>query len=101
VRMEFAYDGGGMAKGGTVTLYTDGKKIGEGRVDKTHPGSFSLDETIDVGNDFGSPVTTDYPARKKFNGEINWVEIASDKDAVNNNHMLSPEELYRLTMAGQ
>ncbi|MEI7989405.1 MAG: arylsulfatase, partial [Chloroflexota bacterium] len=42
VRMEFAYDGGGMAKGGTVTLYSDGKKIGEGRVDKTHPGSFSL-----------------------------------------------------------
>ena len=28
VRMEFAYDGGGMGKGGTVTLYYDGKEVG-------------------------------------------------------------------------
>ncbi len=32
VRMEFAYDGGGLGKGGTVSLYLDGDKIGEGRV---------------------------------------------------------------------
>ena len=25
VRMEFAYDGGGLGKGGNVTLYVDGK----------------------------------------------------------------------------
>jgi len=30
VRMEFAYDGGGLAKGGIVTLYIDGQKTGEG-----------------------------------------------------------------------
>ena len=29
VRMEFAYAGGGLGKGGTVTLYVDGKKVGE------------------------------------------------------------------------
>ena len=29
VRMEFAYDGGGPAKGGTVSLYVDGEKTGE------------------------------------------------------------------------
>ncbi len=29
VRMEFAYDGGGLAKGGTVTLYVDGNAVGE------------------------------------------------------------------------
>ncbi len=49
VRMEFAYDGGGLGKGGTVTLYLDGVKVGEGRVDATVPVIFSADETIDVG----------------------------------------------------
>ena len=56
VRMEFDYDGGGLAKGGTVTLYVDGNKVGEGRVDQTEPIVFSADETFDVGNEFGSPV---------------------------------------------
>ncbi len=30
VRMEFAYDGGGLAKGGDVTLYVDGAQGGRG-----------------------------------------------------------------------
>ena len=30
VRMEFAYAGGGLGKGGKVSLYIDGKKVGEG-----------------------------------------------------------------------
>ena len=41
VRMEFAYDGGGLGKGGTVTLYVDGDKVGDGRVDATVPMVFS------------------------------------------------------------
>ena len=53
VRMEFAYDGGGLAKGGNVTLYVDGEKVGEGRVDATVPMIFSADETSDVGRDTG------------------------------------------------
>ena len=57
VRMEFKYDGGGLAKGGTVMLYVDGKKIGEGRVEQTEPMIFSADETCDVGKGIGSPVT--------------------------------------------
>ena len=35
VRMEFAYAGGGLGKGGTVTLFVDGKKVGEGKVAAT------------------------------------------------------------------
>ena len=61
--MEFAYDGGGLGKGGTVTLYIDGDAVGEGRVEQTEAFLFSADETCDVGNEFGSPVTTDYGAR--------------------------------------
>src|SRR5206468_9022354 len=51
LRMEFAYDGGGLAKGGTVMLYVDGDKVGEGRVEGTIPMVFSADETMDVGRD--------------------------------------------------
>jgi arylsulfatase len=101
LRMEFKYDGGGLAKGGTVTLYVDGKKAGEGRVDQTEPFIFSADETCDLGNEFGSPVTYDYPARKKFSGEVNWVEIDVDKDAEDLDHLISPEERLRVAMAIQ
>ena len=59
--MEFAYDGGGLAKGGTVTLYVDGDKVGEGRVEGTVPMVFSADETADVGSDNGlAGVSDDY-----------------------------------------
>ena len=101
VRMEFGYDGGGLARGGTVTLYVDGKKTGEGRVEHTEPMVFSADETCDVGDDFGSPVTYDYPADKKFSGEVNWVEIDVDKDAVNLDHLITPEQRLNLAMAQQ
>jgi arylsulfatase len=99
--MEFKYDGGGLAKGGTVTLYVDGQKVGEGRVDQTEPLVFSADETCDVGNEFGSPVTPDYPPNKKFSGDVNWVEIDIDKDAEDLDHLISPEERLRVAMAIQ
>ena len=60
VRMEFGYDGGGLGKGGTVTLYVDGNPVGEGRVEATVPMVFSADETADVGRDTASPVSDDY-----------------------------------------
>ena len=65
VRVEFAYDGGGLGKGGTVTLYVDGQQVASGRVPRTHPLSFSLDETTDVGRDTGAPVSPDYPRRRQ------------------------------------
>jgi arylsulfatase len=63
VRMEFAYDGGGLGKGGTATLYVDAKKVGEGRIGRTHAFFFSMDETMDVGCDVGEPVSEDYDPR--------------------------------------
>lgn len=102
VRMEFAYDGGGLAKGGTVTLYVDGQKAGEGRVDRTEPIIFSADETCDVGFEAGSPVTYDYPTpHGKFSGDVNWVQIDVDKDAEDADHVISPEERLRVAMAIQ
>jgi hypothetical protein len=58
VRMEFASDGGGLGKGGSVALYVDGEQVGEGRVDGTVQMLFSADETTDVGSDTASPSAT-------------------------------------------
>ena len=69
VRMEFAYDGGGLGKGGTAILYVDGKKVGEGKVPATEILLFSADEGCDVGVDTGSPVSPDYGSRgNEFTG---------------------------------
>jgi arylsulfatase len=100
VRMEFKYDGGGLAKGGLVSLYVDGTKDGEGRVDVTAPMIFSSDETCDVGKEAGSPVSPDYgPTGNEFGGEVNWVQIDLEKD--DHDHLISPEERFKLAMARQ
>lgn len=72
VKFDFAYDGGGVGKGGLGTLYIDGKKVGEGRIDRTQPGIFSADETADVGIDLATPVVERIgaEAQSKFNGSI-------------------------------
>jgi arylsulfatase len=101
VRMEFTYDGGGIAKGGLVTLYVGGQKVGEGRVDRTEPAVFSADETLDIGDEFGSPVTPDYPEDKKFSGDVNWGAIDVDKDAEDFDHLITPEERLKIAMALQ
>jgi arylsulfatase A-like enzyme len=75
IRVEFKYDGGGLAKGGTVTLFVNDKKVGEGRVDKTIFGRFSADETFDTGLDTGSPVSERYQSPFRFMGTLNKIEI--------------------------
>jgi arylsulfatase len=84
-----------------VTLYIDGKKAGEGRVERTEPLIFSADETCDVGTEFGSPVTHDYPEPRRFTGEVNWVEIDVDKDAIDLDHLITPAERLQVAMAMQ
>ena len=51
IRLEFAYDGGGLGKGGTGTLFVNGKKVAQGRIENTQPIIFSGDEGADVGED--------------------------------------------------
>jgi arylsulfatase len=100
VRMEFAYAGGGLAKGGQVTLYVDGQPVGTGQLPATQPLIFSADETCDVGNETGSTVTPDYTAEtSKFNGVINWIQL--DQGADDHDHLISPEERLNLAMARQ
>jgi arylsulfatase len=101
VRMEFDYDGGGIAKGGAVTLFVDGEPVGQGRVEQTEPFVFSADETCDVGDEFGSAVTDDYPVVRRFNGTIDWVEIDVAAGAADADHYISPEQRLRLVVGLQ
>jgi hypothetical protein len=102
VRMEFAYDGGGLALGGTVSLYVDGEKNGEGRVERTVPMVFSLDDKTDVGGDRGTPVTDDYRSRDSaFNGQIKWIQLDIGDDAQDADHLITPDERFHLAVAMQ
>ena len=100
VRMEFAYDAGGLGKGGTVTLYIDGEAVGDGRVEASIPMAFSADETCDVGSDTGTPVSSDYGARDNaFSGKVRAVQIDVGKE--DPDHFISPEDRFTLAMARQ
>ena len=72
IKFDFAYDGGGVGKGGMGVLYIDGKQVGQGRIDRTQSGIFSADETADVGIDLATPVVETMGAehKSKFNGKI-------------------------------
>jgi arylsulfatase A-like enzyme len=102
VRMEFAYAGGGLGKGGKATLYVDGKQVGEGDIPMTLAMVFSADDGCDVGEDGGAPVSPDYgPRGNAFNGRIKGVQIAIADAAENSDHLVSPEEAVRIAMARQ
>ena len=102
VRMEFAYDGGGLAKGGTVTLYIDGSQVGEGRVEASIPMVFSADETCDIGSDTASPVSDDYTREGSvFTGAVNWAQIDIDSAAEDFDHLITAEERLAVAMARQ
>ena len=75
VRFDFAYDGGGRGKGGMGTLLVNGKKVGEGRIAKTMPVQFSTDDTFDVGEDWGTPVSPTYKPPFKFTGTLRKVTV--------------------------
>jgi len=77
IGFEFAYDGGGLGKGGTGTLFVNGKKVAQGRIENTQPIIFSGDEGADVGEDGETPVVEDYgvPAPYRFTGKIDKITI--------------------------
>jgi arylsulfatase len=77
IRFDFQYDGGGRGKGGTGALLVDGKQVAKGRIERTVPNRFSLDETFDVGLDTGTPVVEDYTGQMpfKFSGKLEKVTI--------------------------
>jgi arylsulfatase len=72
IRFDFKYDGGGIGKGGTGTLSVDGKQVAQGRIEQTIRSRFSLDETMDFGEDTGTPAVESYADKMpfKFTGKL-------------------------------
>jgi arylsulfatase A-like enzyme len=102
VRMDFKYAGGGLGKGGKVSLFINGKKDGDGTVAATAPMVFSADDGCDVGEDTGAPVSQDYgPRGNAFTGRVKGVQIAIAAAAEDADHMISPEDAVRVAMARQ
>ena len=101
LQYQFDFDGGKPGAGGTGTLLVNGNVVAEERIDKTVPYMYSADETMDIGEDGASPVTSDYPAgdANKFAGKLAWVQIDLEDDDVS--HLEDPESTYRRIMARQ
>jgi hypothetical protein len=75
VTLDFNYEGGGVGKGGQATLTVDGKQVASQKLPKTIAFRMSLDETLDIGEDTGTPVSEDYKMPFKFTGDIEKVTI--------------------------
>ncbi|BCS32295.1 arylsulfatase [Luteitalea sp. TBR-22] len=77
IRYEFTYDGGGLGKGGTGVILVNGRKVAEGRIERTQSAVFSADEGADVGEDGETPVIEDYgiAAPYRFTGTIDKVTV--------------------------
>ena len=93
VVFDFNYDGG-FGKGGMGTLIVDGRQLAQGRIDATMPFRFSLDETFDIGEDTGTPVSGDYDVPFKFTGAIEKVVVSLGK------RKLSPADMRKLDNMG-
>ena len=92
VRFSFKYDGGGIGKGGDGTLFVDGKQVAQGRIERTIPVRFSLDETFDIGEDTGTPVIETYVDKMpfRFTGALKRVVVVLEPEK------LTDEERTRL-----
>ena len=102
VRMEFAYAGGGLGKGGKVTLYVDGKKVGEGDVAATLAIVYSADDGLDVGEDSGAPVSPDYRSTGNgFNGTIKGIALEIGEGSESEDHLVQPEQVLAAAMGRQ
>lgn len=90
LRFDYAGKAGERGKGGTVSLLADGKRIGGGALERTTGSIFALNEGMDVGADYGSPVA-DYPIPASFTGELEKVTVDLDE----NGHGASGDECRR------
>ena len=73
--LDFTYDGGGLGKPGRAQLLVDGKQVAEGRIERTIPFRISADETLDIGEDTGTPVSEDYHVPFRFTGDLKKLAI--------------------------
>ena len=75
LKMDFTYDGGGIGKGGVAAISVDGNEVAKGQIEKTIPVRITLDESLDVGEDTGTPVNLHYAVPFKFTGKLEKVTV--------------------------
>ena len=75
ITLDFNYDGDGVGKGGQATLTVDGEKVASEHLPQTIAYRMSLDETLDIGEDTGTPISEDYKVPFKFTGDLEKVTI--------------------------
>ena len=101
VRMEFAYDGGGLGKGGTVTLYHDGKAVGTGKVG-VHPGDGLLrrrDDRRGIRERHRRQLGDD--AARRAGSTARSIGSRSISATTTNDHLIDPDERLKIVMARQ
>ncbi len=64
-----------MGKGGTGVLSVNGNRVAEGRIEKTVPIHFSTDDTFDVGEDWGTPISPTYQPPFRFTGKLRKITV--------------------------
>jgi arylsulfatase A-like enzyme len=79
LEFRFEYDGGGINKGGTLSILNDGDLVAQGRIERTISIPAGLGETMDTGRDTGVPVTRERAGQTSFEGEIHEVRVQSGK----------------------
>ncbi|REK06831.1 MAG: arylsulfatase [Planctomycetota bacterium] len=89
VTLDFNYDGGGVGQGGQATLSVDAKKVASGKLARTVPFRMSLDETLDIGEDTGTPINDDYRLPFAYGGALENVTINLSE------HTLTEEQLQQ------
>lgn len=97
IKFDFKYDGSGYGKSGTGTIFVDGEQVAQGKIERTIPIRFSLDETMDVGEDTGTPVVEDYADKMpfKFTGILKKVVIDLGKSGLTARDEKELEELHK------
>ena len=100
--MVFDYDGEGPGRGATIRLSVDGDEVASGRIERSVPLVFSLDETCDVGRDSGLAVSDDYrPDTSEFTGTIDRVLIEVADGEPDFTHLIDPEHRLSVALARQ
>ena len=84
IKFDSKYEGPGFGKSATGTLFVDGQQVAQGKIEHTIPFRISLDETLDIGQDTGTPVVEEYEAKMpfKFTGTLNKVVVELGKSGL-------------------
>ncbi len=75
IQMAYTQESKEPGGGGSAKLYVNGKEVGSGKIDRVVAVRYSATETLDIGKDLGSTVTSKYKAPFAYTGNIEVVKF--------------------------